>query len=69
MNSLDKSDELLAWAEQSLGHVFLEPALCYAAVTHRSAGAEHNERLEFLGDGILNCCVARLLYDAHPLAD
>jgi ribonuclease-3 len=69
VNSLDKSDELLAWAEQSLGHVFLEPALCYAAVTHRSAGAEHNERLEFLGDAILNCSVARLLYDAHPQAD
>ena len=69
MSSLDRSDELLAWVEQSLGHVFLQPALCYAAVTHRSAGAEHNERLEFLGDAILNCSVARLLYDAHPLVD
>jgi ribonuclease-3 len=63
------SDALLEWVERSFGYVFLQPALCYAAVTHRSAGAEHNERLEFLGDGILNCCVARLLYDAHPLAD
>ncbi len=40
-----------------------------AALTHRSAGALHNERLEFLGDSILNCCVARMLYDAHPQAD
>jgi ribonuclease III len=66
---LRKSDELLAWVERSFGYVFAQPALCHAAVTHRSAGADHNERLEFLGDSILNCCVARLLYDAHPEAD
>ncbi len=62
-------DELLTWVERSFGYVFSRPALCYAAVTHRSAGADHNERLEFLGDSILNCCVARLLFDAHPEAD
>jgi ribonuclease-3 len=66
---LRKTDDLLAWVERSFGHVFAEPALCHAAVTHRSAGADHNERLEFLGDSILNCGVARLLYDAHPEAD
>ena len=69
MNSTPKSDALLNWVEQSFGYVFLQPALCHAAVTHRSAGSDHNERLEFLGDSILNCSVARLLYDAHPLAD
>jgi ribonuclease-3 len=66
---LRKPDELLTWVERSFGHVFAQPALCLAAVTHRSAGASHNERLEFLGDSILNCSVARLLYDAHPEAD
>jgi ribonuclease III len=66
---LHKPDALLAWVERAFGHVFLQPALCHAAVTHRSAGADHNERLEFLGDSILNCSVARLLYDAHPQAD
>jgi ribonuclease III len=66
---LRKSDELLAWVERSFGYVFAQPALCHAAVTHRSAGADHNERLEFLGDSMLNCGVARLLYDAHPEAD
>jgi ribonuclease III len=66
---LGKSDELLAWVERSFGYVFAQPGLCHAAVTHRSAGADHNERLEFLGDSILNCCVARLLYDTHPEAD
>jgi ribonuclease III len=66
---LRTSDELKTWVEQSFGHVFSQPALCDAAVTHRSAGADHNERLEFLGDSVLNCCVARLLYDAHGQAD
>jgi ribonuclease III len=66
---LRKADELLTWAERSFGHVFRQPALCEAAVTHRSAAGEHNERLEFLGDSILNCVVARWLYDAHPAAD
>jgi ribonuclease-3 len=64
-----KSDELLGWVERSFGYVFAQPMLCHAAVTHRSAGGDHNERLEFLGDSVLNCSVARLLYDAHPQAD
>ena len=69
MSQLHEPDALLAWVERAFGHVFLQPALCRAAVTHRSAGAGHNERLEFLGDSILNCSVAHLLYDAHPQAD
>jgi ribonuclease-3 len=64
-----RPDALLGWVERRFGHTFGDPALCLAALTHRSAGNEHNERLEFLGDSILNCCVARLLYDAHPQAD
>ncbi len=63
------TDDLAGWVERSFGYVFTSPALCAVALTHRSAGGEHNERLEFLGDSILNCAVARLLYDAHPLAD
>ena len=69
MNSLPKPDALLTWVERSFGHVFKDPQLCFTAVTHRSAGADHNERLEFLGDSLLNCSVARLLYDAHARAD
>ncbi len=59
----------LAWTERMFGHAFKNAALCRAALTHRSAGGDHNERLEFLGDAVLNCSVARLLYDAHPDAD
>jgi ribonuclease-3 len=66
---LRKPDELSTWVESSFGHAFATPALCRAALTHRSAGADHNERLEFLGDSILNCAVARMLFDAHPHAD
>jgi ribonuclease III len=66
---LGQPDHLSGWVERSFGHVFATPALCHTALTHRSAGADHNERLEFLGDSILNCAAARLLYDAHPLAD
>jgi ribonuclease III len=66
---LRKPDDLADWVERSFGHVFTTPELCRTALSHRSAGADHNERLEFLGDSILNCAVARLLYDAHPLAD
>lgn len=69
MIPLRKPDDLSAWVERTFGHVFTTPALSHTAVTHRSAGADHNERLEFLGDSILNCAVARLLYDTHPLAD
>jgi ribonuclease-3 len=63
------SGELSDWIVRSFGYVFVEPKLVLAALTHRSAAAAHNERLEFLGDSVLNCSVARLLYDAHPEAD
>ncbi len=63
------ADELPGWIERSFGYVFLRPPLALAALTHRSAGADHNERLEFLGDSVLNCCVARLLFHVHPGAD
>ena len=64
-----KIDPLLVWSESALGHVFEDPSLAHSALTHRSVGGDHNERLEFLGDAVLNCGVARLLYDAHPRAD
>ena len=45
-----------------LQHRFSDPALLQRAVTHRSFSADHNERLEFLGDSVLNLAVASLLY-------
>ena len=48
--------------EERLGYTFVQRTLIEQAVTHRSHGAVHNERLEFLGDAVLNCAVAQLLY-------
>ena len=55
------SDGLTA-LQQRLQHSFSDPALLTRAVTHRSFAADHNERLEFLGDSVLNLAVADLLY-------
>jgi ribonuclease-3 len=49
--------------EKALGHPFTQPELLLQALTHRSFGSPHNERLEFLGDSVLNCVVASLLYE------
>ncbi|GGK02298.1 ribonuclease III [Luteimonas terricola] len=51
------------------GHVFRDPALLAQALTHRSAGAPHNERLEFLGDALVGLIVAEALYLRWPKAD
>ena len=51
------------------GHGFADPALLRQALTHRSAGSPHNERLEFLGDALLNLVVAEQLYARWPRAD
>jgi ribonuclease-3 len=52
--------------EQALGHVFIAPELLRQALTHRSHGSPHNERLEFLGDAVLNCAMASLLFHRFP---
>jgi ribonuclease-3 len=51
---------------RSIGYRFNDPELLKRALTHRSHGAEHNERLEFLGDSVLNCAIALQLYRAFP---
>lgn len=47
---------------QFAGHVFASPTLLQQALTHRSAARRNNERLEFLGDALLNCVIAEMLY-------
>lgn len=51
------------------GHAFADPALLAQALTHRSAGSPHNERLEFLGDALVNQFIAEALYLQWPRAD
>ncbi len=52
--------------EQSLDYTFQNPSLLKEAVTHRSANPKNNERLEFLGDSILNFVVAADLFTRYP---
>ncbi len=63
---MTKKPEILS---QKLGLTFNKPQLFITALTHRSVGANNNERLEFLGDAILGCVIAQKLYDAFPNAD
>jgi ribonuclease III len=49
-----------------LGYAFRRPELLAQALTHRSFGAQHNERLEFVGDAVLNCAIADVLYRRFP---
>ncbi len=51
-----------------LGYVFKDESLLDRALTHRSAGSGHNERLEFLGDSIINFIMAEILFRAQPEA-
>lgn len=51
---------------RQLGYEFTQPSLLHQALTHRSYGSPNNERLEFLGDSILNCTIAAELYRSYP---
>lgn len=52
--------------ERALGHAFARPELLQQALTHRSHSTPHNERIEFLGDSVLNCVIAARLYELFP---
>lgn len=51
---------------ERLGYAFAQPGLLQRALTHRSHAPEHNERLEFLGDSVLGCVIAKHLYENYP---
>ncbi|MFP4182083.1 ribonuclease III [Thiohalospira sp.] len=51
-----------------LGHDFADPTLLERALTHRSSGSANNERLEFLGDSVLNFVMSCVLYERFPEA-
>ncbi|OIN08714.1 ribonuclease III [Oceanisphaera psychrotolerans] len=52
--------------QKKLGHTFNDEAMLVRALTHRSAGSRHNERLEFLGDSILSMVIADALFHRFP---
>jgi len=51
---------------KKLGYEFSEPALLTTACTHKSAGTDDNERLEFLGDAVLGCTISQMLFQKYP---
>ncbi len=55
--------------QQRIGYQFGRPDLPVQALTHRSFGQPNNERLEFLGDSVLNCAIASLLFERFPNED
>ena len=50
----------------ALAYAFRRPELLRQALTHRSYGVPHNERLEFVGDAVLNCVIGAALYERFP---
>src|ERR1043166_5502465 len=55
--------------QDRIGYLFQDPSLLERALTHPSSTAEENrdnERMEFLGDSVVNLCVAQGLYERHP---
>lgn len=56
------------WLKESLGYEFADARLLELALTHRSAPGDNNERLEFLGDAILDLVVSEGVFRSHPMA-
>ncbi len=56
------TSKLLTFQDR-LGHVFSRQSLLNQALTHRSFGVDHNERLEFLGDAVLSLAISSILFE------
>lgn len=67
--SVESNNMSLAALESRLGYHFKQQTLLEQALTHRSHNARHNERLEFLGDSVLNVVIAAILYDRFDAID
>lgn len=63
------NDRLLSALQRRIGHRFVDDRLLERALTHRSFGADHNERLEFLGDAVLSVVISSLLYERFGGSD
>jgi ribonuclease-3 len=62
-------DKTAKWLQQTLAYEFQDPALLEEALTHRSAARRNNERLEFLGDAVLDFVVSDIVFQCRPEAD
>ena len=52
--------------ENKIGYSFKAPSHLILALTHPSYHEKHNQRMEFLGDAVLELCISRFLYDTEP---
>lgn len=59
-------DRAAAWVKETLGYEFQDETLLKRALTHRSAAGPHNERMEFLGDAVLQLVISEYLYENRP---
>lgn len=66
---MDRTERLCGWLRDTLGYTPRDGALFERALTHRSAGTPHNERLEFLGDAVLGLITAQYLFERFAQAD
>ncbi|MDH4106688.1 MAG: ribonuclease III [Gammaproteobacteria bacterium] len=62
-------DKTARWVKSRFGYTFAEAGLLAAALTHRSADGPNNERLEFLGDAVLDCVISDIVYRRRPAAN
>ncbi len=62
-------DKAAKWLKENLGYEFSDDSLLVQALTHRSAANRNNERLEFLGDAVLDFVVSEIVFQLHPDAD
>lgn len=65
---VERVDDPVQALESALGYQFKNKEYLYRALSHRSTGAENNERLEYLGDSLLGFIIADCLYHIHPEA-
>ena len=68
-SAMERSERLRCWLREALGYEPRDLALFETALTHRSAGAPNNERLEFLGDAVLGLITAQYLFERFGEAD
>ena len=61
-------DKAAAWLKQALNYEFNDASLLQSALTHRSATGNNNERLEFLGDAVLDTVVSDIVFRLKPEA-
>jgi len=66
---MNRSERLRCWLREALGYEPVDLQLFETALTHRSAGGDNNERLEFLGDAILGLITAQHLFERFAEAD